>query len=126
MGIKTKKLSSKMQQQIRRKKRVRKKVSGTKERPRLAIFKSLKHLYAQIIDDIDGKTLVFVTTNTKDFKEKHKSCKNVIAAKELGKLLGEKAKENKIEKVVFDRNIYKYHGKVKAFADAVRECGIKF
>ena len=126
MTIKKKKLSYKIEQQVRRKKRVRKKVSGTKERPRLSIFKSLIHLYAQIIDDIDGKTLVFVTTNTKDFKEKHKIYKNVNAAKELGKLLGEKAKEKKIEKVVYDRNIYKYHGKVKAFADAVRECGIKF
>jgi len=126
MRIKSKKVSPKIQRQIRRKKRVRKKISGAKEKPRLTIYKSLKHLYAQIVDDTEGKTLVFVTTNTKDFKEKHKSCKNLQSAKELGKLLGEKAKEKNIEKVVFDRNIYKYHGKVKAFAESVRECGIKF
>ncbi len=126
MTVMTKKLSSNAQRKVRRKRRIRKKVFGTKEKPRLTIYKSLKHFYAQIIDDIEGKTLVFVSTNEKQFKEKHKSCKNLEAAKELGKALGKKAKEKKIERVVFDRNAYKYHGKIKAFADVVRESGIKF
>jgi len=111
----------------RRKKRIRKKVSGTAERPRLCIYKSLRHLYAQIIDDSVGKTLAAVTTNTKELKaEGRKSFANQDYAKRLGKAIAEKALAAGITQVVFDRSGYPYHGVVKAFADAAREGGLKF
>lgn len=107
---------------LQRKSRIRKKISGTTERPRLTIFRSLKHIYAQVIDDTVGKTLVSVSTLEKG-QEKGK--RNKDQAQALGKRLAEKAKSQKIESVVFDRNGYLYHGCVKAFADAVREGGLK-
>jgi large subunit ribosomal protein L18 len=111
----------------RRKKRIRKKVSGTAERPRLCIYKSLRHLYAQIIDDSVGKTLAAVTTNTKELKaEGRKTFANQDYAKRLGKAIAEKALAAGITQVVFDRSGYPYHGVVKAFADAAREGGLKF
>jgi large subunit ribosomal protein L18 len=111
----------------RRKKRIRKKVSGTPERPRLCIYKSLRHLYAQLVDDLAGRTLVAVTTNTKTLKaEGRKTFANQEYAKRLGKEIAEKAIAAGITKVVFDRSGYPYHGVVKAFAEAVRESGLKF
>lgn len=102
--------------------RVRRKIAGTPERPRLSVFKSNTNIYAQIIDDSEGKTLVSASTLDKDCSAKGA---NVEAAKEVGKLLAERALDKDIQTVVFDRSGYPYHGKVKALADACREAGLK-
>jgi|SRR3972149_6085955 len=106
--------------------RVRKEIFGTKERPRLCVYRSLTNIYAQIVDDIEGKTLCAVSTLQKDIKSQLKSGGNKKAAEVAGVKLAELAKGKGIEKVVFDRRHYKYHGRVKAFADAVRKGGLKF
>ncbi|KUK16018.1 50S ribosomal protein L18 [Petrotoga olearia] len=106
--------------------RVRKRVRGTPEKPRLTVFKSQKHIYAQIIDDTKGVTLVSASTTQKQLKEKLEKTWDDNAAKEVGKLIAEKAKEKGITEIVFDRSGYKYHGKVKALAEAARETGLKF
>lgn len=103
--------------------RIRKKVSGTAERPRLAIRFSQKHMHAQCIDDIGGHTLTYLSTVCKDAKG---NLPNVAGATVFGKLFGEKAKDVGITKIVFDRSGRKYHGRVRAFADAVREVGLEF
>ncbi len=105
-------------------KRIRRKFKGTTERPRLAVFRSLLHIYAQVIDDGKGNTLVAASSAEKDAKIK--SGGNLAAAKEVGKLVAERAKEKGISKVVFDRGGYLYHGRVKALADAARETGLEF
>jgi len=112
----------------RRHLRVRRKVSGTAERPRLCIHKSLRHLYAQLVDDEAGRTLLFATTNCKEFKNgsEKKTFRNVESAKKLGEIIGRKAAEKGIRRVVFDRGGYRYHGCVKSFADAAREAGLEF
>ena len=104
-------------------KRLRRKISGTAERPRLAVFRSLKHIYAQVIDDKVGRTLVAASTMEKNAPAK--GC-NIGSAKEIGKLVAERAKEQGINSVVFDRGGYRYHGRVKALADAAREAGLEF
>ena len=104
--------------------RIRRKVSGTAERPRLCIYRSLKHIYAQVVDDATGRTLVSASSLEKDFPSK--SGQNRQAATEIGKLIAERSKEKGIEQVVFDRNGFKYHGRVKTLADAAREGGLKF
>ncbi len=104
-----------------RHKRIRAKVIGTKEVPRLYIFRSNKHIYAQLIDDDKGKTLI----SAKDVDIKKKIKKTELAL-EVGKLIAKKALEKKIEKVVFDRAGYKYHGRVKSLADGARQGGLKF
>ncbi len=107
--------------------RIRKKVQGTAERPRLSIYKSLKHLYIQLIDDQSARCLVSATTNTKSNKASgKKTFSNVDSAKEIGRMIAEKAREAGHELVVFDRSGYRYHGVVKAIADAAREAGLKF
>lgn len=112
---------------IKRHRRVRKKITGVPECPRLCVFKSLKHIYAQIIDDYNGITLVAASTLSSDIRDKvTNSSKNIQAAKLVGELIGRKAIEKNITKIVFDRGGYLYHGKVKALADAVREAGLKF
>jgi large subunit ribosomal protein L18 len=103
-------------------KRIRAKLSGTSERPRLNVYRSLNHIYAQIIDDLGGKTLV--SASTRDAKKKVGG--NVASAKEIGKVVAQKAKEKGITQVVFDRGGYLYHGRIKALADAAREAGLKF
>lgn len=108
---------------IRRKSRIRKKISGSTERPRLTIFKSIKHIYGQIVDDSVGATLVSVSSSLKSFSA---SGGNVEGAKLVGASLGEEALKKGIQKVVFDRNGYRYHGRVKALADAAREKGLQF
>ena len=105
--------------------RVRKKVSGTAERPRLAFFKSASHIYGQLIDDEAGRTLASASTLAKEMRDKVKGS-NVAAAKAIGSALAEKAVSQKIENAVFDRGGFLYHGAVKAFADAAREKGLKF
>ena len=108
---------------LRRKKRIRNKIQGTPDCPRLTVFRSLKHIYAQIIDDKHGKTLVSASTMEKDHG---KAGKNRGNAETIGKRIAERAKAAKIESVVFDRNGYIYHGCVKALADAAREGGLRF
>lgn len=102
--------------------RIRAKIQGTPERPRLNVYRSLNHIYAQVIDDIQGATLASASTVT----AKIKTGGNVAAAKEVGKLVAERAKEKGIVKVVFDRGGYLYHGRIKALADAAREAGLEF
>jgi large subunit ribosomal protein L18 len=103
--------------------RIRRKLSGTKERPRLAVFRSVAHIYAQVIDDVEGKTLASASSVDKDGKTKGG---NVAAAKAIGKLVAERAKEKGVKQVVFDRGGYQYHGRIKALADAAREAGLEF
>ncbi|HOA33484.1 MAG TPA: 50S ribosomal protein L18 [Clostridiales bacterium] len=108
---------------IKRHKRVRAKVKGTPECPRLNVFRSLKHIYAQLIDDVNGVTLVSASTVEKGFEGYGG---NVEAARKVGKLIAERAAEKNIEKVVFDRGGYIYHGRVKSLAEGAREGGLKF
>ncbi len=114
--------------EIRHKKhwRMRKNIAGTAARPRLAVFRSNMHFYAQIIDDQAGKTLLAASTNQKDVKSELEKTNNVAAAKYLGTVVGKKAVEAGITEVVFDRGGFIYQGKVAAFADAAREAGLKF
>jgi large subunit ribosomal protein L18 len=103
--------------------RIRRKLSGTADRPRLAVFRSVAHIYAQVIDDAKGTTIVSASSVDKDGKA---NGGNVAAAKTIGKLVAERAKEKGIKSVVFDRGGYQYHGRVKALADAAREAGLEF
>lgn len=109
---------------VKRHLRVRKKVSGTSERPRLAVFRSEKNIYAQIIDDVKAVTLVSASTLDKDFESKVGS--NKEAAKVVGQLIAKKALDNGIKTVVFDRGGYVYHGRVQELAEAAREAGLEF
>ena len=104
--------------------RIRRKLSGTAERPRLCIYRSLKHIYAQVVDDANGRILVSASSLEKDFS--NNPGQNKKASTEIGKLIAERSKEKGIEQVVFDRNGFKYHGRVKTLADAAREAGLKF
>jgi len=106
--------------------RIRKKLRGSPERPRLAVFRSGTHIYAQVIDDDAGRTLCAACSLDKDLKAKLKSGANVAAAKEVGDLIAARAKEKGIEAVVFDRGGFQYHGRIKALADAARAAGLKF
>jgi len=119
-------LVAKRQASAARKSRVRRKVAGTVEQPRLTVFKSVKHVYAQIVDDTTGRTLVSASTMGRDLREDLKKTATVEAARAVGLALGKKALARDITKVVFDRNGYPYHGKVKALADAAREAGLQF
>jgi large subunit ribosomal protein L18 len=110
----------------KRKERIRRKVSGTAARPRLSVYKSLKHMYAQLVDDTTGKTLVAVSTGSKALKGDVKDDDKTAAAKKVGAALARAAKEKGIEAVVFDRNGFDYHGRVQAVAAAAREAGLKF
>lgn len=106
--------------------RLRKKVSGTPQRPRLAVHFSGKHIYAQVIDDEVGKTIAAVQTTEKEFSEDKSSRANTETAEKVGKLIASRAKSMRVTKVVFDRGGFIYHGKVKALADAAREGGLEF
>jgi large subunit ribosomal protein L18 len=111
----------------KRRLRIRKKIVGTAERPRLSLFKSLKHLYVQLTDDTAGRTLASATTNTKANKAGgKKSFANVSGAQTLGKEIADKAKSAGVDSIVFDRSGYPYHGVIKAVAEAAREAGLKF
>jgi large subunit ribosomal protein L18 len=103
--------------------RIRRKLSGTPQRPRLAVFRSVAHIYAQVIDDTEGKTIVSASSVDKGGKT---NGGNVAAAKSIGKLVAERAREKGIKSVVFDRGGYQYHGRIKALADAAREAGLEF
>lgn len=106
--------------------RLRKKLAGTTERPRLSVHFSGRHITAQLIDDTTGKTLVAVNTTETDLRDGTKVRANVAGAQKVGKLVAERAASKNIKKVVFDRGGFKYHGKVKALADAAREGGFEF
>jgi large subunit ribosomal protein L18 len=110
----------------KRKARIRRKVSGTADRPRLTVYKSLKHMYAQLVDDTSGKTLVSVGTTSKNLKNEVKDDDKTAAAKKVGEALARAAKDKGIEAVVFDRNGFDYHGRIQAVAAAAREAGLKF
>jgi large subunit ribosomal protein L18 len=110
----------------RRHDRVRRRVTGTQERPRLAVFRSLKHIYAQVIDDAAGQTLAAASTLDLSLRGALKTGGDVEAAKAVGKLIAERAREKGVEKVVFDRGGFMYHGRVQHLADAAREAGLHF
>lgn len=111
---------------VKRKNRVRKKVRGTAERPRLNVFKSSKHIYAQLIDDVTGNTLLATSTCCSELCSKLKYTGNKEAASEVGSLIARKALEKGITKVVFDRNGFLYHGRIKELAESAREKGLVF
>jgi large subunit ribosomal protein L18 len=106
-------------------KRIRGRVTGTEQRPRLAVFRSVKHIYAQVIDDAKGHTVVAASSAEKK-TERNATGGNVAGAKSVGKLIAERAKDKGIKAVVFDRGGYLYHGRVKALAEAAREAGLEF
>lgn len=111
---------------LRKHTRVRKKITGTQERPRLNVYRSLNHIYAQVIDDIAGNTVVAASTLDASIKDSVKFGGNKEAAKQVGKLIATKAIEKGIKQVVFDRGGYLYHGRVKELAEAAREAGLEF
>jgi large subunit ribosomal protein L18 len=111
---------------IRRRERVRRSVRGTDERPRLSVFRSGKHIYAQIVTDGAGKTLLAVSTLTPELRGQLTKTATVDAAKEVGKLVARRCQEKGIQRVVFDRNGFLYHGRVRAVADGAREGGLQF
>ena len=106
--------------------RIRRKMQGTAERPRLNVYRSLNHIYAQVIDDLKGETLASASSLEKTMREAGNTGANIDAAKAVGKLLAERAVKNGVKEVVFDRGGYLYHGRVKALADAARESGLSF
>lgn len=116
---------SKLERRARIKMRIRKKIKGTEQTPRLTVFRSNKQIYVQVVDDLSGVTLLSACSKEKEVAEKS-GVKKTEQAKLVGKLLATKCKEKGIETVVFDRNGYKYHGRVKSLADAAREGGLKF
>jgi large subunit ribosomal protein L18 len=111
---------------LRRQRHVRKRLSGSAERPRLAVFRSSKHIYAQVINDASGATLAAASTLDPEIKGAHAYGGNKAAATLVGKVVAERAKKAGIDKVCFDRRSYKYHGRVQALADAAREAGLQF
>ena len=116
---------TKQERRARIKKRIRKVITGTKEKPRLSVFRSNKHIYTQFINDDEGRTMLSVSSLNKEIAEK-KNITKTEQAKLVGKLAAEKSKEAGIKNIVFDRNGYLYHGRVKALAEAAREGGLKF
>ena len=117
---------SRNQLRMRRHARVRKRLAGAGQRPRLSIFRSLHHIYVQLIDDASGKTLASASTREKDVAKGLESLKTIGAAEKIGKVIAERAKAKGITSVVFDRGGYKYHGRIKALADAARGAGLEF
>ena len=119
-------LLKKQKKRIQRKKRIRKKISGTGECPRMSVYRSLNHCYVQLIDDSDHRTILSMSTLSKELKGVLGKTGNADAAKKLGEMVAEKALEKNIKSVVFDRNGFLYHGRVKALAESAREKGLKF
>jgi len=117
---------SKNTPRLNRKERIRKKVDGTTERPRLTVYKSLKHIVAQVIDDSTGRTLAEASSLSKELKGKLGEDDKKATAKKVGALVAERCKAAKIEKVVFDRNGFPYHGRIASLADGAREAGLQF
>ncbi|MCP3900288.1 MAG: 50S ribosomal protein L18 [Desulfobacteraceae bacterium] len=117
------KTSERQVSRLKRKKRIRKNIFGSIERPRLSVFRSSKHIYAQIVDDVNGNTLVSASTLDKEFNTKGDK---KVRAKEIGQLIGKRALDKGITQVVFDRNGFLYHGRVKALSTGAREAGLNF
>ena len=117
---------SREESRSRVRRRIRSRVVGTAERPRLAVFKSLKHCYAQVIDDRRGVTLASASSLDEDFRAELKTGGNIAAAKKVGEIVARRAKDKGVTRVVFDRGGYQYHGKVKALAETARENGLEF
>ena len=117
---------AKHQRQLRRRLHVRRKITGTQERPRLTVFRSSKHIYAQLIDDLSGVTLAAASSAAEDLRKGTPYGGNVKAATAVGKMLADAAKAKGIQKAAFDRGHYRYHGRVKALADGAREGGLNF
>ena len=120
------KTNPRQQARLKRKKRIRKKISGSPERPRLSVFRSSKHIYAQLIDDDSGATLVAVSTLHPDVRQQEKVKGKIEDAKRVGTMIADEAKAKGITQVVFDRNGFLYHGRVRALATAAREAGLEF
>jgi large subunit ribosomal protein L18 len=116
---------SRVDARIKRKNRIRKKLSGTTERPRLTVYKSLKHIYAQVVDDATGRTVAYASSLSKELKGQDEGDKKADA-KRVGQLIADKCKAANVDSVVFDRNGFPYHGRIAAVADAAREAGLKF
>jgi len=119
-------LNIRKQARLKRKKRIRKKVFGSQDQPRLCVFRSTKHIYAQIIDDTAGRTLATASSMEKDAKEHLEKGNKAAIAKYIGTTVAKRSMEKGIKKVVFDRNGFLYHGRVKAVSDGAREAGLKF
>ena len=119
-------MNIRQQARLKRKKRIRKKIYGTTERPRLSVFRSSRHIYAQIIDDTAGRTLVAASTVDQQTKEAPRFKNKVAAANFVGKIVGERALTQGIKKVVFDRNGFLYHGRVKSLSEGARKTGLVF
>jgi large subunit ribosomal protein L18 len=120
------KMNARLAGRLKRKRRIRKAISGTPERPRLSVFRSARHIYAQLIDDSQGRTLAAASSLSADLREKLAGLKKAEAAREVGRLLAERAKAKGISQVVFDRNGFLYHGRVKVVAESCREHGLVF
>lgn len=118
--------SPRLVSRLKRKKRIRKNIFGTQDRPRMSVFRSSKHIYAQIIDDTCGTTLVSASTLDREFKGNKVEGKKAEIAKSVGSLIGKRALDKGITKVVLDRNGFLYHGRIKALSNAAREAGLKF
>lgn len=116
----------KKQARLKRKKRIRKRLTGTTQRPRLSVFRSARHIYAQIIDDTSGRTLAMASSLEKAVKEQDKFENKVAVANFIGKLVAERIMDKGTKEVVFDRNGFLYHGRVKAVSDGAREAGLSF
>ncbi len=119
-------LNLKTQARLKRKKRIRKKMVGTENRPRLCVFRSVKHIYAQVIDDSRGHTITAASSMEKTVRENPESKNKVTTANMVGKIIGRRAMEKGVERVVFDRNGFLYHGRVKAVSEGAREAGLEF
>jgi large subunit ribosomal protein L18 len=119
-------LNPRKEARLKRRKRIRRKISGSPERPRLSVFRSSKHIYAQVIDDSNGVTLVTASTLSPEIREQEKVKGKIEDAKRVGKMIAHKAKAQGITRVVFDRNGFLYHGRVRALAAAAREAGLEF
>lgn len=119
-------IKKKLQRKKRRHIKIRKKIIGTKERPRLSVYRSLKNIYCQLIDDFEGKTLASASSSLKDIKEKFPFGGNKGVAEAVGKLIAEEAIKTGIKDVVFDRGGYKFHGRIKSLAEAARKNGLNF
>ena len=119
-------MKAKAEARQKRKRSIRKRVSGTSERPRLTVFRSTKHIYAQVVDDTEQKTIAHASDLEKEVIEATQGKKKIERAKAVGELVAKRCLEKKVEKVVFDRNGFIYHGRVSAVADAARKAGLKF
>ena len=119
-------LNLRTQARLKRKKRIRKKLVGTRNRPRLCVFRSARHIYAQVIDDSLGQTLAAASSMEKEVRENQESKNKVTAANNVGKIIGKRAIEKGLKKVVFDRNGFLYHGRIKAVSEGAREAGLEF